>query len=384
MLKRLHLDLVGGIAGDMFSSAVSGLLKDEEAYLEMMQKLPISDWRYSYGHRVECGMSARVLKLEVPKPEHHLCHVPDIAELINKADLPEQVSADALKMLNLLANAEAKVHGTTVEKIHFHELAGYDIVFDLVSAAALVYLLDVGEITCTPLPMGIGNIHIAHGEMPLPAPAVLELLKGLPVKETNIKGETVTPTGAAIVRYYTNKFVSSIGGTISAAGIGAGMRENDSLPNIVRAILLEQGEILSENLVVLESNIDDMNPEHFDLTFDRLFEAGALDVWLKPILMKKNRPANTLSVLCRSEQENHLRELIYSNTSTIGIRKHEVSRDSLSRVAEKRTTDFGEVLGKTINHPEGQVWIAEYDELKRIAIETGFSIRQISNKMPNK
>lgn len=384
MSKKLHLDLVGGLAGDMFSSALSGILENSDEYFRILGLLPIKNWHFSFANKLECGISARLLKLEVPKVEHSLAHVENIAEVIEKAGLPEKVTTDSLAMLDLIANAEATVHGTTVDKIHFHELAGYDLVFDLVSAATLVYLLGVDEITATALPMGHGRIKIAHGDMPLPAPAVLELLKGLPVKDVDIEGETVTPTGAVIARYYVNSFVKGAEGKILAYGIGAGNRENREIPNIVRAILLENDKTKKETLSVLECNIDDMNPEHYDLLFERLFANGALDVWLTPVIMKKNRPANTLSVLVVTEKEQEITELIYLNSTTIGIRKYSVERSSLERKEESRKTEFGPVKGKTVFFPDGQQWIPEYDELKRLAVENNLSIRQISGKIPEK
>ncbi len=377
MSKRLHLDCTGGIAGDMFISALTGLPMDIEAWWEIMDRLPLPEWEASFPERSECGLMCRTLKLTLPGGPGDPRDVRSIRQTILQAKLPSEVEENSLALLQLLAEAEGKVHGEEPDLVHFHELAGFDSIFDLVGAAAAVHLLQPVTISCSSLPLGHGTVQTAHGELPLPVPVALELLDGLPVHPVDIAGETITPTGAAIARHFAGSFSTFAQGAILAHAQSAGTRKNARIPNMLRAILLEEDAGDSETLWVLECNLDNMNPEHTDFLFARLFEAGALDVWLSSIQMKKNRPAQTVSVLVRPNLADEMQRLLYLHTPTIGVRRFAVQRHALKRSEEFRETPLGTVRGKRIDAPDGSRWMPEYDELARIASERGWSIRQV-------
>ncbi len=380
MSKNLHLDCVGGMAGDMFLSAVTALPFDFHQWKAWLNTLPLGDWSLDIVEREECGFQVRMLELAFNDPAH-LAHVSDIQKVIKGGELPEAVVAHALAMLDELAQAESAVHGKPMDALHFHELAGEDLVVDLVGAAAAVHLLNPDHISFSPLPMGQGTITIAHGEVPLPAPATLELLHGIPVYATEIQGETVTPTGAAIVRHFGESFSGFGEGRVRSVGIGAGTRRGTVRPNIVRAIWLDTGDNRSEILQVLETNIDDMNPEHFAWVMEKLFEDGALDVWVTPILMKKGRPGQMLACLCRAGQSERLQNRIFSETTTTGLRVREINRLSLERHEEWRDTPLGHIRGKRIAYSDRERWVPEYDELKRLAREKGWPLRVVMEKL---
>jgi len=380
-MSRMHLDCVGGISGDMFFSAVSSLLGTQTEFEALLRRLPISDWGFSFVEREECGIMARVLNLKLPASTEHDMSVPEIRTIIQNASFPVEMEESALGMLARLAEAEGRVHGVAPDDVHFHELGGMDTVVDLSAAAALVYLLKPDRISSSPLPMGQGMVRCEHGLLPLPTPATAELLKGVPVRESPIQGETVTPTGAAIVRHYVTQFSGFADGTIKALGVGAGQRKNPDVPNILRAFLLEDHSGTAENLLILETNIDDMNPQHFEYCLERLFAGGALDVWLTPIIMKKSRPAQTLSVLARFSEAEKLESELFTHTTTLGVRRTSVQRNALSRNAETRHTPFGDVLGKRTERNGHAVWVPEYEELKRLARESGLPLAEIIKRL---
>lgn len=384
MRKILHLDCVGGISGDMFVSALSGLPVASDELADILGGLPIEDWSYGFSNRMELGIQARILDLAFASKKGDYTHPAAIRDVIEDADLPGEIRIDALAMLDRLAEAEGKVHGVAPDKVHFHELAGLDLIFDLVAASACVHLLNPDEISCSPLPMGQGTVKIDHGVMPLPAPAVLEILQDIPIHATDIQGETVTPTGAAIVAHFVKEFNTFGTGRITASAQGAGRRKNTDIPNILRAILLAADHRLAESLLLIETNIDDMNPEHYDWVFEHLLEHSALDVWLTPVLMKKGRPAQVLSVLAKADSKAGLLDILYRETSTIGVRCLEIERDSLPRRLEERETEFGPVKGKLIERPDGTEWLPEYDELKRLARSSGLPVRVLAERMPKK
>ncbi len=380
-MKTLHLDCIGGISGDMFLSAVTGILPDLKEWERILADLPVSGWAASFQTRGECSLQVRTLDLKITG-EPDFRHPTDIRAAIEKASLPAFVEEKALAMLDALAEAEARVHGIPVESVHFHELGGFDTLFDLVGCAAAVHLLEVDEISCSPLPMGRGTLRIEHGLLPVQTPATLELLRGAPLREAPIDGETVTPTGAVIIKVLVDRFASFGNGTLEDIGLGAGTRRNETVPNVLRALLFSSEENEEEErLAVVESNVDDMNPEYYDHLFDRLLRVGALDVWLSHIQMKKNRPAVQVGVLCRPEQLSPVREALFSETTTLGVRHHYVFRRALERAEAVRETPFGKVRGKTVRFHGRERWIPEYDELKRIADETGRPILEVEKEV---
>src|SRR5262245_10965682 len=292
-----------------------------------------------------------------------------IQTLINRSRLPDAVKETGVKIFGRLAEAEGKIHSIAPERVHFHEIGATDSIVDIMAAAAGAHELDIDAFHFSPIPLGRGLTHALHGPLPIPCPATLELLKGLPVQGINLDSETVTPTGAAILSALGKSFGAQPSMTMEKIGYGAGQRDFANRPNLFRLVI---GTIATpwnqEEMLVIETNIDDMNPEFYDYVFDRLLTAGARDVFLSPIQMKKNRPGTLLRVIAEPKDREALARIILSETSTIGVRYYPVGRIILKRKSEKLKTRHGTIRVKVVEEPNGTRRVApEYDDLKRIA-----------------
>lgn len=299
----------------------------------------------------------------------------EIREIIGKAAISNSAKKTAIAIFEALGTAEAKIHATSIEKVHFHEVGAVDAMVDIVCASVGAEALGVDEIVCSPLNVGGGSVKCAHGTFPVPAPATVELLKDAPVYSTGVQAELVTPTGAAIVKTLARRFAAFPEMKIERSGYGAGSREFPGLPNVVRLTLGESASMLaaktaSETVTVLESNLDDLNPQVFGYVMDRLLEEGALDAFGMPVQMKKNRPGTLLTVLCKPEDAGKLTQLIFIETTTLGVRRRDEVRQTLARRWENVSTEWGEVRIK-IASMNGTVtnYAPEYEDCRRIAAE---------------
>jgi hypothetical protein len=317
----------------------------------------------------------------------------EIRELINASALSSRVQGTALKIFDVIAEAEAKMHHTTPDDVHFHEIGGVDSLIDICGVAWCLDYLGVEEIYCSALPHSTGHVHCAHGIMPVPAPATLEILKDAPMFPTGIQGEMITPTGAAIVKALTTKFEAPTF-TPRKIGVGAGKKNWPDRPNILRVVIGETSlgakdttsstrsslnGLETRTLSLVETNIDDMNPELWDYIFEKLLAAGALDVWLENVQMKKNRPAQTLRVLVDAQQRDEIVTLMLRETTTLGVRLSETTRVSLPRENQNVTTKWGAVRVKVAHWNEGNIERAapEYDDVARIARENNVAAREV-------
>jgi len=298
-----------------------------------------------------------------------------LRELIGKASISDSAKKTAIAIFEVLGAAEAKIHATPVESIHFHEVGAVDAIVDIVCAAVGAEALGVDEIICSPLNVGGGTVKCAHGTFPVPAPATVELLKDAPVYSSGIQAELVTPTGAAIVKTLARRFASFPEMKIEKSGYGAGSRDFPGHPNVVRLTIGEAVSALAakttaDTITVLEANLDDMNPQVFGYVVDRLFEEGALDVFGMPVQMKKNRPGTLLTVLCKPEDASKLTPLIFIETTTLGVRQRQEARQTLARRWENVRTEWGDVRIK-IASMNGTVtnYAPEYEDCRRIAAE---------------
>jgi len=278
-------------------------------------------------------------------------------------------------MFEALGAAEAKIHSVPIEEIHFHEVGAVDAMVDIVCAAVGAEALAVDQIVCSPLNVGGGMVKCAHGTFPIPAPATVELLKDAPVYSSGVQAELVTPTGAAIVKTLARRFSAFPEMKIEKSGYGAGSREFPGHPNVARLVIGETASVIAgktqvETLSVLEANLDDMNPQVFGYVLDRLLEEGALDVFGMPVQMKKNRPGTLLTVLCKPEAAGKLAQIIFAETTTLGVRQREEVRQTLARRWENVRTPWGEVRIK-IASMNGTVtnYAPEYEDCRRIATE---------------
>ena len=299
----------------------------------------------------------------------------EIREIISKSGISETAKKTAIAIFEALGTAEAKIHATSIEKVHFHEVGAVDAMVDIVCAAVGAEALGVDEIICSSLNVGGGSVQCAHGTFPVPAPATVELLKDSPVYSSGVQAELVTPTGAAIVKVLAKRFAAFPEMKIEKSGYGAGTREFPGLPNVVRLTVGESASTLaaktaSEIVTVLEANLDDLNPQVFGYVMDRLLEEGALDVFGMPVQMKKNRPGTLLTVLCKPEDASKLTQLLFTETTTLGVRRRDEVRQTLARRWENVRTQWGEVRIK-IASMNGTVtnYAPEYEDCRRIAAE---------------
>jgi uncharacterized protein (TIGR00299 family) protein len=304
----------------------------------------------------------------------------EIREIISQAPISVTAKNTALAIFHALGAAEAKIHDTDIENIHFHEVGAVDAIVDIVCAAVGAEALGVDEIICSPLNIGGGTVQCAHGTLPVPAPATLELLQTVPVYSSGIQAELVTPTGAAIVRTLAKRFASFPHMTVEKAGYGAGSRDFSGHANVVRIALGEaQTETTpGQTISVIEANIDDLNPQVFGYVMDRLLEEGALDVFGMPVQMKKNRPGMLLTVLCCPEDSAKVTQLIFAETSTIGVRQRQEKRQELARTWITVTTGWGDVRVKVASR-NGTVsnCAPEYEDCRRIASERGVPLKRV-------
>ena len=369
-MKIAYFDCIAGASGDMILGALMDAGMSENALREELAGLNISnDFDLQLHQVVKSGFSATKVDVTVkdPVPTREL---PDILAIVEGSNLALETKARAAEMIQLLGQVEARIHGTTTERVHLHELGGVDTVVDIVGALIALKGLEVERVVTSPLPMGRGFVRAAHGLIPLPAPATVELLEGIPVVGMDIDKELVTPTGAVILTSLSEAFGPIPAMTLTRVGYGAGGRDLP-IPNLLRVFIGEappgEGANL-EVLVELQTNIDDMNPEIYEHVIARLFDAGALDVWLGMIQMKKNRPAIQVSVLCSPNDAGGIRSILFRETSTLGIRQRQVTRYSLPRQTRQVETPYGVVRFKLAQLEDGTLkGSPEYEDCRRLA-----------------
>jgi uncharacterized protein (TIGR00299 family) protein len=422
--RVLHLDTFSGIAGNMFAAALLDLglrrkdLEQDLAGLDVPHTLRITKV-------VRGGLAGRYFEVLVPGQrkrrsraaakttaqrhaptdshgdqfhdhdhDHDHDHGPhgeartghgparsyrEIADLLTSAKLREPVRRNALAIFEALGHAEARVHGVAIDDVHFHEVGAVDAIIDVTTAAVGIDRLAIERVTSTPVALGHGTVASAHGRLPLPAPATLELLKGIPTRPAHVAWETVTPTGAAILRVLVDEFTTLPAMTIEAIGIGAGNDRPGPMPNVLRAILgTSPGGPARDRVSVLETNLDDLVPEHFDHLMERLFEEGALDVTIQHIQMKKNRPGFLVRVLARPADRDRLAHRLFAESTAIGVRSQEWDRWVLERESRVVETEHGRIAVKLVVGVDGGRQVsAEYDDCKHAARRTGVPLRDV-------
>ena len=312
--------------------------------------------------------------------DHEHRNLSDITKIINSSELPQKTKTRALKMFTLIAEAEAKIHGVTIDEIHFHEVGAVDSIVDITGAAICLEFLNPDRIYCSTIELGGGMVRCAHGRMPVPAPATSEILKGIPVKTGSTPHEATTPSGAAILAANVDEFTDSLRFRAQTTAYGIGQRDMD-LPNILRVYVgeIDDEPANNDDALLVECNIDDMNPEHYSHVMDHLFAEGAYDVFITPIIMKKSRPAAILSLLCDEKDQQKLSEIILKETTTLGLRSQSVKRMVLDRETETIETSLGTVAVKKASY-KGKLlkWKPEYDDCKRVADMHQLSIQEAS------
>ncbi|MYD62137.1 MAG: nickel pincer cofactor biosynthesis protein LarC [Gemmatimonadetes bacterium] len=368
-MKVAYFDCFAGISGDMTLGALVDAGLSFSVLKSELDKLSVREFTLSQRRVEKHGIAGT--KIDVNAREGHVHrHLKDVLEIINNSEISASAKEKAARVFQKLAEAEAKIHGTTIEAVHFHEVGAVDAIVDVVGAIVGLELLEIEAIYASKFRFGSGHTRGAHGAMPVPVPAVVEMTKGFPSERTDIPYELVTPTGAALL----TALASNIGETIQlrteSTGYGAGTRDVEQVPNLLR---VEIGELVADPRtdlpVLLETNIDDMTPEIYGYLIDRLLEAGARDAFLTSVIMKKGRPGIQLTVLADPNKETELTELIFSETTTLGIRRLPVQRHILERRTDTVQTPYGPIRVKIADIGGKQRITPEYDDCARIARE---------------
>lgn len=379
----MYYDCFAGISGDMNLGALVDLGVDEGHLEKELKKLSIKGFRLEVKPDIRKGISGTKVTVVVENQENekhrHLRH---IEELIQKSSLSDRIKEKSLAIFDLIAEAEAKVHNISKEKVHFHEVGALDSIADIVGAAICQEYLEVDEIHSSPVQVGGGFVQCAHGKMPVPAPATAEILEAIPMKSGLVEYEATTPTGAAILAATVDCFSEKMEMTINRTGYGIGQRDGD-IPNVLRVYLAETQEeqdidMMEGEAVLLECNLDDMSPEYYSHVMDLLFEAGALDVYIIPVVMKKSRPGHILSVLCHHDTAGKMKEILFTETSSIGLREQTLKRSMLRREIVVVNTSYGDVhvkrsyyKGRVVNEKP------EFEQCRSLALEHGLSLEDI-------
>ncbi len=403
-MKTLYLECSMGAAGDMLTAALLELTGDRKAFVDQMNAIGLPGVRVEAEDAVKCGITGTHMKVTVNGEEeesvdadhhhdhdhphdhdhdhdhghehhHHHASMADIQALISGLEVSEQVRQDALAVYSLIAEAESKVHGRPVSDIHFHEVGTMDAVADVVGVCLLMEKIAPDQIIASPVHTGSGYVRCAHGVLPVPAPATALILQGIPSYGGEVRGELCTPTGAALLKHFVSRFGDRPVMTVEAIGYGMGKKDFERA-NCVRAFLGEnEGE--RESVVRLECNLDDMTGEDIGFAMDQLFAAGAREVFTQAVGMKKNRPGVLLTVLCAAQDADRLAEVMMQHTTTLGIRRQEMSRYFLHREIKTVDTAYGKVrvkyasgMGVTRSKPE-------FDDLAALAREKGVSLQKI-------
>lgn len=381
-MRILYYDCFAGISGDMNLGAMIDLGVDPDYLKTELRKLTIEGFHLEVQKDMRRGISGTkaTVVIENPENEKHR-NLQDIEVLINQSNLSTKVKELSLNIFNLIANAEAKVHNIDKQKIHFHEVGALDSIVDIVGAAICLEYLKVDKVMSSPIQLGKGTIKCAHGIMPVPAPATALIVQNVPVRMGLVKHEATTPTGAAILLAIVDEFADQISFKICKTAYGIGQRDVSEVANVLRVYLSENTDTSDnttrEVAVMVECNIDDMNPEWYDHLFRKLFDAGASDVFLTPIIMKKSRPANTLSVLCNYGILPEIKSIIFINSTTIGMREYTVTKTVLQRQEKEVETELGRVKVKFSYFQGREIRVKpESDELSRLAGKFGISLNE--------
>ena len=379
-MKVLYFDLVGGIAGDMTVAALIALGVPLDHIREGLKQIGLLDVDVSIEQASRHGISGKRFLVSPTggKETHPHRAYSDIRKMVETSTLPPGAKERSLAIFGALATAEAAVHGVEVEKVTFHEVGAWDSIADVVAVAIGLAFLQVERVICSAVPVGTGTVKTAHGVMPVPTPATLELLKGFPVDQGGPAFERTTPTGAAILAALAQPAPKTFSYTPLQIGIGVGTREDEEIPNILRAVLCQVEEEGSRDVVgVAEANLDDTNPEWIGYLVEQLMDVGALDVALVPITMKKNRPGTQVQVIYPLPLQKAVQDMLFSETTTLGVRLQTVERVVLPRKEVVVQTQWGEVRGKVATLDGKNQFSPEYEACATVARETGVPLREV-------
>jgi pyridinium-3,5-bisthiocarboxylic acid mononucleotide nickel chelatase len=383
-MNLAYFDCFSGVSGDMTLGALIDAGCDVVRLREELKALEVPGWELSAEKVWKNGMAATYAKVRTEDQQKRRS-LTDILEILTKSQLAPQVHDRARAIFQKLGEAEARVHDVPLEEIHFHEVGAVDAIVDIVGACVGFQVLGIEKFACSALNVGGGTTRMAHGVLPVPAPATANLLQGKPTYSNGVQRELVTPTGAAIVAALCDSFGPQPAMTVSAIGYGAGTAELEGQPNVLRIMIGESAEKAvpgyDEQISVIEANLDDMNPQIYGYFLERALAAGALDVYTTPVQMKKNRPGTLLTVLCKPQDANALASLIFAETTTFGVRTTTAQRRILPREHVNVTTTFGEVRIK-LSRVNGRILHVspEFDDCRKLAVEKNVPLQQVINE----
>jgi len=381
-MRIAYFDTFSGVSGDMTLGAFISAGVPLEALREGIARLGLHGVELEASHIVRGGITAVRLDVVISRAEKKHRHLSDILELIGGSDLSPRVREDAAKIFTEMGKAEAKIHNTAIEKVHFHEVGAVDSIVDIVGAAFCMELAGIERVYSSPVRLGSGGfVDTDHGRLPLPGPAAVEILRGYPTVLTAVPFELTTPTGAAIIRALSSGTLAEEQISVADVGYGAGTREIPEIPNLLRIIIGEMDPDSSGEMIVIEAAIDDMNPELYPFALERLLGAGAADAYLVPVIMKKGRPGIVLTVLAEKSLLDSLSAVIFSHTTTIGLKIHAVHRKTLPRSVKKVMTSFGEVSVKSVIAGGIERQIPEYEVCRQIALRENLSILEVYRRL---
>jgi uncharacterized protein (TIGR00299 family) protein len=399
-MRVAYVEMIGGASGNMLLGALIDAGADPDAIERALRTIPVSGWKLERSRTNKRGIAAAYVDFDLPgedcrpgeQPDHGH-HLADVLAIIERSGLSGRVRERAAAVYRRLGEAEARIHGTTVDAIHFHEVGQIDAILDVAGFCVALDLLAVERLTCSPFPLGRGAIAMHHGRYPNPPPATADLLRGAPTQPLDVEGELVTTTAAAILTTLVSDPGTRPAMRFERIGYGAG-RSDFAIPNVTRIVIGESvpvaerlagpafdGDLLGDEVVVLETNVDDMSPQAFELAIERIFAAGAVDVWTAPITMKKQRPAVLLSALAPSAAAPACARAILRETSSIGVRTRRESRFILPREIVRRLTSYGEVRCKVVRGPDGERVTLEYDDVVRIARERSLPFAAVVDEL---
>ena len=416
-MKTLYLDCQMGAAGDMLTAALLELIPDADAFIEKLNGLGIPGVHFEREVAEKCGIRGSHMKVTIHGEEeeshdvhthgqvhehghphehehhehfhhhhhdhehshaHHHSGMHDIEHIVkDHLNLPEKVKEDILAVYQLIAEAESHAHGLPVDQIHFHEVGTMDAVADITAVCLLMNLIGADEVVASPVHVGYGQVKCAHGILPVPAPATAFILQGVPIYGGSIEGELCTPTGAALLKHFANRFDSMPLMKVQKTGYGMGKKDFPAA-NCIRAMLGESEERRDE-IIELSCNVDDMTGEEIGFAMERLFEGGALDVYTIPIGMKKNRPGTLIRVMCSEEKKDEIIRLLFRHTTTIGLRQQKLSRYVLDRTVEEKTSGVGKIRIKNSSGYGTERKKYEFEDLARIAKEKNLSLKEVKD-----
>lgn len=390
-MRAVYFDCFAGVSGDMIIGAQLDLGVDLESLKQQLASLGLSGYEIKSRRVVRSGIAAAKFDVEVDEATQPARTLDDIRSIIVGSSVSNHIKDQAIRVFERLAEAEARVHGTTPDKVHFHEVGAVDSIIDIVGAMIGFELLGVERFFCSPLRLGSGSVNSQHGRLPIPAPATAELLRGVQVYAGELEGEFVTPTGAAVVATLSQAFGPLPQMTVDRVGYGAGSRDPKDFPNALRLMIgeIEEADELGspqtevyvtpdETIVVIETNIDDMNPQVYGFVMERAFALGALDVFMVPVQMKKDRPGVLLTVLSRPATANATIEMLLAETTTLGVRYYEAKRRVLERTIETVETEYGPVRIKVARVGARTLHFQpEYEECVRVAVAANVPLLEV-------